>query len=299
MKKTLFLVLLAGLSLTMGSCTIKDDEPSIGGSGSGSGKLTSITAMSMQLYAIDYDQQGRIKQISDGMMGLRTFISYSPLEIRYQTLDVYYDGDREFAYVDSELTWKNITTNSSGFITSYQAVEQEYNYDGALEFSDTYPCDLTYNSNGNLESIILRDYNDPSSIDVTTLTWENGLLTKTFDGVNHEFYSYDGDANVQKQWVPWWSEFSSYAMTGFLGNPPTQLVSTYSENPNNYYSNEIKFIYSLTSNGYIERMMMQEDGENSATFNFRYLTTKSPDTDVNFQFRNNHSNNPFRKVSKK
>lgn len=299
MKKFLRTAFCSMVILTlMNSCTIS--EPKEGSDGN---RLESITNFMMTFYSVKYDGQGRIIELNDQFSGGQIKISYSPLTITEYELDTYSTDDNEYkAYVSNETVYSNISLNTRGFITSYEAVEKGYYWDyysGSIKpsFTDIFTGAVSYDNGGHILSI------DTGDDDVTYFSWKNGNLVTSseFDSDINEIYvfEYSGVPNKARQWVPWW--ISPMFMTGLFGVAPSEMITAGYKTYGDYeYENTeptIQFAYKLHPSGKISSMQINDYGD-IFTMNFNYsngpVATRSDDSGTeSVSFKKIKS--PFRK----
>ena len=278
-SKIFYGALIGAVGMIASSCTIKEsDEPEVG-----SGRLESISSMTIPFLGITYDNSGRVTQISDAIMATKITVNYSANRLEWLE---YNSDDGETTYIDYKTVWNNFETNSNGYITAANAVETDYERNGSIRQEYAYRVLFQYNANGNLTrfTIVDNEYGD----EITNYEWRDGLLLETsYDDGNVTYGYNNAPNNYNRQWVPWWGDPAQLALTGLLGVAPVKLISSARVNENYGYSETNYFYYNLTDAGYIASMKISGYDFDGMVFNFSYANTKSPEF---FEFSNTSFN---------
>lgn len=271
--------LLGGLVLCTSSCTISDsDEPTVK-----SGRLQSINVMSVPFYAITYDASGRVIQLSDAISQTKTTIDYSAKRLQWEEFDERYDRDGNLiSYRSYKTIWNNFELNSNGCIVSAYATEIEYDYNGEENQRFEYPVTFDYDGNGRITRFTIVDPVDRDEI--TLYQWRDGLLNEVvYEDEGIKFDYTDAPQNFNRQWVPWWGDPSSLAITGLMGEAPVKLISKSIINEGFGYSETSFFYYNLTDTGYISGLRMIDSYGDNLTFSFSYTNTRNEDLPFSFE----------------
>lgn len=259
--------LVCSLPLLAASCTVSEPD-AFSGKGGG-GTLESITFMNQRLFYFSYDAQGRLTEINSPFSDDKITISYNPLKMVMEEYeDVWYNGDDKYM-VKERTEWSNMQTNAAGYVTSFDATETVYDYNGSGVTTrvDTYSMSARYDSSNHIIYM-----SDPDGVRPYTFKWKNGCLDSCVMSEDGEYiFGYSDIDNTTLAWTPMWGDPAIIFSTGLFGVGPEKMVRSVSYNDYGYYIS-MEFAYKLNSAGQISALKYcssDEDLVMTLLYNYR------------------------------